>query len=151
MAGGAAMLGFMFSKCAHPTDLCVILIVGLVIFAPLAICSGYGLISRVIKKYRGESVPKMDKDDLIFNVSIALVTGITTLVLSYILISHEMIYSVAEEQARHYEYELDHKVIEYCDLSVTTEEDCNKLKAEYTKKRDWWSGLRDHALKKSME
>ena len=151
MTGGAAMLGFMLDKCAYPTDLCIILIVGIVIFAPMAICFGYGLISRIIKKYRGESVPKMDKDDLIFNVAVLLVTGITSLVLSYILISHEMIYSVAEEQASHYEYELDHKVIEYCDLSATTEEDCNKLKAEYTKKRDWWAELRDYELKKSME
>ena len=145
------MLGYMFSKCARPTDLCIILIVGIVIFAPMAICSGYGLISHIIKKYRDKSVPKMDKDDLIFNLAIMSVTGIISLVLSYILISHEMIYSVANEQARHYEYELDHKVIEYCDLSATTEEDCNKLKAEYIKKRDWWAELRDHELKKSME
>lgn len=145
------MLGFMLGKCAHPTDLYIILIVGLLFFVPPTIYYIYDFMSRIVKKCRGESVPKMDKDDIIFNMVMLLTAGITSMVLSYILMSHEMIYLVAEEQVNNYEYALDHKVIEYCDLPATSEEDCNKLKAEYTKKRDWWAELKDYELKKSME
>ena len=74
--------------------------------------------------------------------------SIIVFVLASFLTSNSLLYCVAKEQVRHYEYELNTAVVDYCKIHS---DDCENVKMRYTTKLNDWIKKKNEYLKKVLE
>ena len=74
--------------------------------------------------------------------------SIIVFVLASFLTSDSLLYCVAKEQVRHYEYELNTAVVDYCKIHS---DDCENVKMRYTTKLNDWIKKKNEYLKKVLE
>ena len=77
-----------------------------------------------------------------------LFATIISFALASFLSSDSLLYCVAKEQVRHYEYELNTAVVEYCKINS---DDCENVKMRYTKKLNDWIKKKNEYLKNVLE
>lgn len=74
--------------------------------------------------------------------------SIIVFALASFLTSDSLLYCVAKEQVRHYEYELNTAVVDYCKIHS---DDCENVKMRYTTKLNDWIKKKNEYLKKVLE